>query len=493
MAARILIALVLALGCACAPERPERRLVIAIESAPLTLDPRGAFNADTAHVQQLLFNTLVTKGPDFDLAPDLAESWEVSADATEATFHLRAGVHFHDGRPLTARDAVYTFDSLIAHRLGKSSAFAAVDRVEAVDGLTVRFVSKRQNPGLLVDLVAVGILPEGSGEEATSAPVGTGPFRVATAYPGEGDLRLDAFANYFGGAPKIDGIDVRVIPDAATRAASIESGEVDLVVNPGLAPDALARFPRVVEAPGGGVQFVVLNTEKLADPRVRQALALAVDRQQIVSTLLGGRAQLASTPLPPGHWAALEIPQAPYDPDMARRMLGGTLRVELMILPTTADRDLAAVLQEFWRAVGVETTIVPAERAVFAERLANGDFVAAIHRFTGGNQFTTIFKGAFHSRSIHDRAGTQGELNYARYADPEFDALVDLADRATDRLQRVALYGDAQRRIAQATPWILLWYPDNVAVAGPRVGEFSLDFATRRGGDFYFMRSLTLK
>ena len=134
------------------------------------------------------------------------------------------------------------------------------------------------------------------------------------------------------------------------------------------------------------------------------------------------------------------------------------------------------------------TTIVPVERAVFAERLARGDFGAAIHRFTGGNQFTTIFKGAFHSRSIHDREGTHGELNYARFADAELDAMIDAADLSSYRDVRISVYAAIQWRIVDEVPWILLWHPDNVAVAGPRVGPFALD----RSGDFFFVKSLTL-
>lgn len=494
----------LALGVvACgAPAKPNR-IVIAIESAPLTLDPRGAFNTDTAKVQQLIFDTLVTKGPDFDFAPGLAESWQPSPDWTEVTFQLRPGVRFHDGRELSARDVVFTFGSLLSGGFGKSSAFAALERVEATGPLAVRFVSKRPNPGLLVDLVAVGILPEGSGPEAARSPIGTGPFRVVAPYAGEGDLALEHFDDYAGGHPAIDGVDLRVLPDASTRAAAIEAGEVDLAINPGFAPDAYARFDgaegraRIETSPGGGVQFVVLNTERpgLTDVRVRRALALAVDRELVVRKLLGGRARLASSPLPPGHWAAADVEPLPFEPPLAKRLLSDVRStsplppVELMTLPTTADRDLAAVLQESWRAIGVETTVVSVERAVFAERLAKGDFGAAIHRFTGGNQFTTIFKGAFHSRSIHDREGTRGELNYARFADAELDRMIDAADLFTDRGQRNQAYAAIQRRIADEVPWILLWHPDNLAVAGPRVGPFTLD----RGGDFFFVRTVVLR
>lgn len=492
----------LALGViACgAPAKPNR-LVIAIESAPLTLDPRGAFNTDTAHVQQLVFDTLVRKGPDFDFAPGLATAWTPSPDWTECTFELRPGVMFHDGRAFTSRDVVFTFGSLASGGFGKSSAFEAVERVEATGPLTVRIVSKRPNPGLIVDLVAVGILPEGSGPEAATRPIGTGPFRITTAYAGEGDLALEHFDDFVGGHPAIDGVDIRVMPDASTRAAAIEAGEVDLAINPGFAPDAYERFDgldgraRVETSAGGGVQFVVLNVERpgLSDGNVRRAMAMAVDRELIIRKLLGGRARLAVTPLPLGHWAYANLTPVSFGPVAARQLLADAGKpippVELMTLPTTADRDLAAVLQEYWQAIGIPTTVVTVERAVFIERLARGDFGAAIHRFTGGNQFTTIFKGAFHSRSIHDREGARGELNYARFADSDIDARIDEADGLVDRADRVAANVAIQKRLADAFPWILLWHPDNVAVAGPRVGPFALD----RSGDFHVIAGLTIR
>jgi ABC-type transport system substrate-binding protein len=143
------------------------------------------------------------------------------------------------------------------------------------------------------------------------------------------------------------------------------------------------------------------------------------------------------------------------------------------------------VLQESWAQVGLDTRILSAEPAVFFDRLTYGDFATAIHRFTGGNQFTTIFKGAFHSRAIHVRGHRGGEINYARFSDPQVDALIDRAETDAPRSERLGLYGEIQRRIATASPWIPLWHPDNVAVVGPRVGPFALN----SGGDFYCLRS----
>jgi len=488
-------ALAIAPAIGCSNRLGDRRLRLAIEAVPLTLDPRGPFNADTAHVQQLVFNTLVTKGPDFDLLPEIATSWDIAHDQTVHTFALRSDVHFHDGRVLSARDVAATFESLLHGSFGKSPNFHALDRVEAVDLHTVRFVSKAPNPGLLVDLVAVGLLPEGSTPNAT--PVGTGPFRIVT-FDRDTPPRLDAFDGYFAGRPVADGIDVLVIPDATSRASALEVGEADLAINTALTPEAIERLgrpgasTRVVSSEGGAVQYVALNVDKspLDDARVRRALALALDRRQIVDTLLGGRARLSSGPLPPGHWARAPIEPEPFDPEGARSLLREArgdqpVRLELLTSTSSADVALAAVFQQFWKAIGIETTITTAEPGGFFDRLTYGDFAAAIHKFTGGNQFTTIFKGAFHTRSIHTRGEPGGEINYSRLSDPTLDAAIERADLAVDRAERVRLYHEVQNRVVQAAPWIALWHPHNVAVLGRRVGPVSLN----PGGDFYCVRS----
>jgi peptide/nickel transport system substrate-binding protein len=487
-------AVALASPLSCARDAPTTRLRLAIESVPLTLDPRGPFNADTAHVQQLVYNTLVTKGPNFTLAPELATKWDISSDFTTHTLALRSGVRFHDGRELTSRDVAYTFESLARGQFGKSPNFHALDRVETPDTYTARFVSKVPNPGLLVDFVAVGIIPGDTNADTTS--LGTGPFRVAT-FDRDGAMRLDAFDSSVTGRPAADGLDLLAIPDATTREAALVADEIDLAINTAFTPEAIARLgapgaeTRIVTSPGGAVHYVALNVEAsaLAEVRVRRALTLALNRSEIANTLLGGRAHVSTGPLPPGHWAAAPVEPAPFDPSLARQLVheangGAPIAFEILTLTNASDIALATVFQESWEQVGIDVRIVSAEPAVFFDRLTYGDFAAALHRFTGGNQFTTIFKGAFHSRSIHVRGKDGGEINYARFADSEVDTLIDRADVSPNDAERVRLYEDIQWRIAQAAAWVPLWHPDNVAIVGPRVGAIELN----PGGDFYCLR-----
>jgi peptide/nickel transport system substrate-binding protein len=472
-----------------------RRLRLAIETVPLTLDPRGPFNADTAHIQQLIFNTLVTKGTRFDLVPELATHWVIDPDFSVHTLSLRHNVRFHNGTELTARDVAYTFESLARGGFGKSANFHALERVETPDIYTVRFVSKKPNPGLLVDFVAVGVIPEGT--DATVSPIGTGPFRVAT-FDRDSDMQLDAFDGYYAGRPTADGIDILVIQDALSREAALDTGEADIAINTGFAPESHARLSapeaptRLISSPGGAIQYVALNVEKapLTSAGTRQALAMGIDRRGIVEALLGGRAQIAVGPLPLTHWAAAPIQPVPFNPDRARALLreaneAAPLSIELLTQTSPADVALATVFQESWKRIGIETRIARTEPAVFFERLRFGDFSAALHRFTGGNQFTTIFKGAFHSRSIHVRNHDEGEINYARFSDSMTDELIDRADVTANPQEQVELYAEIQERIAASHAWIPLWHPDNIAILGSRMGSVELN----SGGDFYCLRT----
>jgi peptide/nickel transport system substrate-binding protein len=479
----LLAALTLA-GCD-KPVRPDR-VVLAIESTPLTLDPRGAFNTDTAHVQQLLYDTLVTKGPDFDIVPELAVEWRSDATFTRLDFELRRGVRFHDGHLCGAADVAYTFNSLLDGGYGKAPAFHKLERVEVIDAMTVRFHSRVPNPGLLVDLVAVGIVPDGAGPELDRAPVGTGAFRLAAPYAGEGRLELAAFADHWRRAPAIGSLEVRVVSDAATRETALLAGEVDLAIGTAFAPEALRRMDgplRVTSRPGGGIQYLAFNTEReaVSTPEFRRALTQALDRQAMVEALLGGRGRVAAGPLPPGHWAGDVLVPLPCDP-AAARALARRCSLDLLTSHGLFERSVAAVVQEAWRPLGVEVRIVAVEPATFAHRLATGQFDVALHRFTGGNQFTTIFKGAFHSQSIH-RDG-QGEVNYARYSDPELDEAINAADSTADRTSQRSQYAAIQLRIAAAAPWVPLWHADVVVVANPRLVPIEVN----AGGDFFGLR-----
>src|SRR5580700_4723932 len=175
-----------AVTLSCASKPDPNTLVMIIESSPTNLDPRVGLDAQSERIDNLIFDDLLSRGDNLDVAPGLAERWEIP-DPLTYIFHLHPGVKFHDGRPLTSRDVKWTFDSLIQGKIRstKAAVYRFVDHIDAPDELTVIFHMKEPSATLLWNLSdgAIGIVPYGSGNEVTAHPIGSGPFKFVSAEP----------------------------------------------------------------------------------------------------------------------------------------------------------------------------------------------------------------------------------------------------------------------------------------------------------------------
>ena len=503
-------------GCRARVEEPGS-VVMIIESSPNNLDLRVGTDAQSERVGGQIFDALVKKDEHYELRPWLATSWE-QPDALTWVFHLRDGVRFHDGRPLEAEDVVYTIRSLIDGAVGnlvtaKSGNFAAVDRAEVRDRLTVVVRMKRPDAGLLFNMSdgLFGVVPRGSGKDFGLHPVGSGPFRFVSAvqdkevivernhhYWADG---VDALPAVAAGAQRIERIRFTVVPDTITSALELKKGSADLASNVVTLDmiHTLEAEPNLKVESGGGspVVYVTFNvTDKLLkDKRVRQAVACAIDRQAIVDAIWRGQARLANTLLPTGHWAGptdnelAQGPSYPHDVARAQRLLeeagfpagrdGVRLRLTMKTSTDETTRLMAAVLQQQLRAAGIQLEIRSAEFGTFYADVTKGAFQIYALRWIGSNEDPDIFHYAYGS----DRMPPKG-ANRGRYSNPRVDALLAEASASSDRAVRKKDYVEVQRILAEELPGIPLWYPNNELVHTRRI----VNVRPRASGTFDFLR-----
>ena len=482
----LMVLAALALGCG---QRPDpRTLVMIIESSPTNLDPRVGVDAQSERIDALLFDSLVRRDEHFELRPWLAQSWE-TPNPTTYIFHLRRGVRFSDGRPLTARDVKWTFDSILNHQLltTKTTVYQYIDRIDALDDATVVFHLKQPQATLLWNLSdgAIGIVPYGSGAELAQHPIGSGPFQFVSAQQDK-EVIIEHNQHYWGPQPRIERVRFAVVPDATTRALELRKGSADIAIN-ALTPDtvvALKKDPQLAIQTGPGTIYAYmafnLRDPILKDARVRRALAYAIDRRPMIEYLWRGMAQPAASILPVQSWAYdAQVPQYDYDPARARRLLDDAgypavngVRFHLTMKTSTEEstRLMAAVLQQQLRAVGIALDIRTFEFATFFSDVTKGAFQFYSLRWIGGNEDPDIFEHVFYSANTPPRGA-----NRSYYSNPEVDRLIDRGRQALAEPERKKDYAAIQRIVAGDLPYLNLWYLDNVLVHSRRVRNLELN------------------
>lgn len=469
-----------------------------METMPINLDPRIGTDASSAYLDELIFDSLVSYDAHMTIIPDLAERWEMPNPVTYV-FHLRRGVRFHDGRPLTAADVKFTFDSILsgAVQTAKRGSYRMVSSIETPDDSTVIFHLKEPYASFLWNLsrAGIGIVPSGSGSAVSRHPVGTGPFEFLSM-TADDEVVLARNPNYFAGPPKIERLRFRIVPDAIVRALELRKGTSDLSDPNSLTPDmvaALAKQPdlRVQDEPGTELQYVAFNVSDpiLAHREVRQALAYATDRASMIRYLLHGRARPAASLLPPAHWAYdPHLVQYEYDPDRAEKLLdaagfprgadGVRFRLELKTSTEESPRIFSEVLAAEWRRVGVVLQPRPLETGTFYSDITRGSFQLYTFRWVGGNNDPDIFQYVFSSKRFPPNGANRGH-----YHNPEMDALLDEEGRETNQEKRKALLWKIQEIAARDEPYINLWYSNSICVHRRRLAGVSLDPA----GDLDFL------
>jgi peptide/nickel transport system substrate-binding protein len=484
--------------------------VIALGDNIRTIDPIGSPSVDAAseRLRTLIFNSLVKKNEKFEYVGELASDIKRSDDGLTFTFTLQDGVKFHDGRVLTSADVKYTLDLLFSSNFAKSASFyegegtdkrSLIKSVEAPDARTVVVTLTKPWVGLLSNLVPIPIIPKDSYESQKTHPVGTGPFKFIRYDNTQQVCDLEAYNEYWEGAPKLPAVRVRVISDMNAMQAELQSGRVDIAPMPtSLSPDAVKRLEQdpnlqVKAFQGSNVVLLTLNTASppLDNVKVRQAIAYAIDRESLIKNLLLGYGKIAHSIIPEESWSYSPGQTYAYDPAAAKRLLAEAgVRFDKPVVyklsgSSIAGRQYAGVIQNQLKEVGIPVEIQTPEQNTLFDELRRGNFQIAYTQWVGGNQDPIFYKDLFATSEIPTQ--TRPSRNRSRYSNPELDKLLEEAVNTFDRARARDLYTQIQAIVSRDVPILPLWYQSNIVIAKKNVQNIQVNAS----GDWGFVRNLS--
>ncbi len=449
-----------------------------VPTDPETLDPRYATDAIAFRTTRLLHAGLFRLDPDtLEPKPFAARAYAWKDDRT-LRVELRDDVRFHSGAPLGPADVVATIEAFHSPAVGSRHArvIEAIGRVTPDGDHAVVIELAKPHATLLTDLE----LPILRRDEAASPPRpdgsldGLGPYVVASRE--HGALTLAPAAGGVLPAPA-RWVTIRTVHDENARALRMHAGRADLVVNgfsPTLLP-ALEKAPGLVlsSRPAAGLTYMVLRADRgpLADERVRRAIGLAIDREGLAQTLLGGRAHAASTLIPETHWAHTPAPPWPYAPAETRALLAQADAKDLhLTLLTSTDRlrgVLARAIAQQLGDAGIAVDVVPLELGTMLARLGSGDFELATLQLPEVTE-PNVLRVFLHSSSVPPAGANRG-----RVKDPEVDRLLEAGDTFLDAKRRRSTYAELEVRVREKA-WLLpLFHEDHVTVASERARAFA--------------------
>jgi peptide/nickel transport system substrate-binding protein len=455
-------------------------LVAAVSAQPDQFDPHKTSAYPSFQVLENVYDTLVVpNAEDLTMEPSLATEWKTSEDNLTWTFTLRDGVTFHDGSDFDSADVVYSFNRIIDEDLANSYRFANVASVAADGPQTVVITLTKPTPNLLALIGAfkgMAILPEGAAEkmDLTTEAVGTGPFELASSNASE--TVLTAFDDYWGGKPKIDGVTFRYITEPAAALTALKNGEVQWTDNvPPQQVGSLAEDGDVELSSTASVDYWYMSMNyaraPFDNPKVRQAIATAVNRDEVTQAARFDAARPNQTAIPEDSFFYYDY--SPFDPDVdkAKQLLqeaGVQTPISMGLMVTdefpesvTAAQVIASELEPIGITVEVETL----DFATWLDREDQGDFDAFMLSWLGNVDPADFYE---------QQHITGGSSNYQGYSNPEVDRLLTQASTEVDQDARKGLYDQAAKMIVDDVSYLYLYNPDVVQAWAPGLAGYRI-------------------
>ncbi|EKV28944.1 periplasmic oligopeptide-binding protein OppA [Caenispirillum salinarum AK4] len=461
-----------------------QELRVGFSADALTLDPANHRNRETETIIRNMYDGVLTRTPDMQLAPQLAEGWSQTSPTTYE-FTIRDGVTFHDGSALTAQDIKYTFDRLIqdgamnGQTSPRKSLLGPLDRVEVKGDRTVVFTLSEPWPIFPAMLPFQEVVPDGftgAGAEggANVTSNGTGPFKLVEWRKGDAVI-MERFEDYYGGSPDnppvgkacVERAIFQIIPESASRVAALLAGDVQIINElPAHAMGQVENNPdtEVLTVNGTRTFFVALNNAQppFDDPRVRKAANYALDKQLIIDRILNGTATPLNGVLSPdafGHNPDLK--EYGHDLEKAKALLAEAGHEDGLDVTMDVEgpfKDTAEAIASLLSKAGIRAKVQVAESAILKDKWRSDEAPE-----DGQMWLTSWGNGSLDPVGIFNPTlTTGGRGNSAHYSNPEVDALLEQAATEMDQEKRAALYRQAQEIVNEDAPWIFLWLPQDI-------------------------------
>lgn len=475
---------------------------------PVTLNPLYSTSGTEQQVERLMFGALVKMSGDLVPTPDLAESIDVSDDATVYTFNLHQNITFNDGEPLTSEDVVFTLETALnpeagaiwrgrllgiagAEEFGDGTA-DSVSGIVAVDDYTVEITLAEPDSAFLpiiCNFSGMGILPKHvlgdvppdqlQAHAFSMAPdVSAGAYQFSQFQPDQ-FLELKANPDYFGGAPAIETMIMRIVtPNVGIT--QLETGEMDIMTLPVSEAERIRSLPNVtvIAVPSPSMDFLALNLNRefLQNPDLRKAMMHAIDREGIVASVLQGEGQVVNSPIFGPEW--MGVPEGlepyPYDPELAAQLLADSgfdtsQVIQIMHLPDQGVKDAVVnIIQEQWRSVGIQAEILQVDVAELNRRYITENDFDVFYNAGGVFRADPSISGSY----FLTRNFTPGGGNGSHYSNERVDELYAEGQATGDPEARKAAYTEIAQILNEELPWIFLWSPNSLYAVNNRVVGF---------------------
>jgi len=443
---------------------PKDTVIIAQGVDPSTLDPQNHYETPAFNILLNIYETLLVRNDEMKLEPLLATSWRLVNDLTWE-FKLRKGVKFHNGEDFNAYTAKFSLERMNdpKNKLKQTTLQGIMEKVEVIDNYTIRVITKKPYPYLDAQLSHIGaMIPPKYIQEKGAAyfganPVGTGPYKFVR-WVKDDQLVLTANENYWGGKPKIKNVIFKPIPEATTRVAGLQTQELDVIVN---IPPHLARLmdwkgrSSVAKVPSSRVIFIAFDNRQggpLADKRVRQAIAHAIDLDTIIKKVLEGNAIKLGSIFTKYHFGYdPQFKPYSYDPEKAKKLLaeaGYSQGFDLTINSPTGrylnDKEVAEAVVGDLRKIGINAK---------ARINEFGTHMAMLYAHKGGPAYLLGWGGAtFDADATLFPLLRTGQV-LSHFTNPKLDELIDQGRSIMDKQKRQQIYTQASQLIKEEVPW----------------------------------------